>query len=390
MDDKLHVACNVQPLCQANPAGIGRVMCELMERLARDGAIRLHAQAFIHDKEAEASIKSKLSFLDDTCFELRRGRAAAAYMLWGAFPPARELFFPKTDVYMSFNYIIPPGIREPKGVFFHDMVVYRFPETMDERERRSQNARLQKSYLRSDRVFAVSEFGRGEIIDCLGASPDKVTVILNAVDKTVFHTGYSGEIAAKAAGKYGIEDEYFFYVGTLEPRKNIGRLIDAYRLLLDKKKDAPKLVIGGGKGWKYGAIYEKLDSPELKSNVIFTGFVSDEDLPLLMRGARAFVFPSLYEGFGMPPLEAMACGCPVLCSNAASLPEIVADAGLSVDPYDVNALFEALYSLSCDDALCARLSRDGIERAKRFSWEKSAETLKDELFKLAGREICLR
>ena len=173
----------------------------------------------------------------------------------------------------------------------------------------------------------------------------------------------------------GIEGDYFLYVGTIEPRKNLGRLILAYNALAKKLPDAPKLVLAGGKGWLCDDIYAKVTELHLEDKVIFTKYVPSEDMNPLMCGALAFVFPSIYEGFGMPPLEAMACGVPVLTTGEASLPEVTGDCAVICDAYSPKSIAEGLYRLCRDEKLRLELSRRGLERAKQFTWERSAEAL---------------
>lgn len=157
-----------------------------------------------------------------------------------------------------------------------------------------------------------------------------------------FHTDYSTEQIQEAIKKYHINEKYFLYLGTIEPRKNLERLIKAYVKLVSRHKDVPQLVLAGGNGWYYDDIFQMIDTCHLKEQVVFTGYVDQKDSPLLMSGAMAFVFPSLYEGFGMPPLEAMACGTPVITSKTSSLPEVVGDAGILVDPENVDEICEAM------------------------------------------------
>ena len=173
-----------------------------------------------------------------------------------------------------------------------------------------------------------------------------------------------------------IEGEYFLYLGTIEPRKNLERLIEAYHIFSQKAgNDCPKLVLAGGKGWLYDSIFAKVTELKLSDKVIFTKYVPSEDMNALMCGALAFVFPSVYEGFGMPPLEAMACGVPVLVSGEASLPEVTGDCAVIVDAYSSENIAEGMNRLYTDSQLRDELSRRGLERAKGFSWDNSAEIL---------------
>jgi glycosyltransferase involved in cell wall biosynthesis len=167
-------------------------------------------------------------------------------------------------------------------------------------------------------------------------------------------------------------------VGTLQPRKNLGRLLEAYALLRKRAQrgEAPGLVIAGRKGWLYDQIFQQVERLGLESKVVFPGYVPQDDLPALLSGARLFVFPSLYEGFGLPVLEAMACGTPVACSNVSSLPEVAGDAALLVDPLDVRGMAEAMNRLLQDEGLRTQLVERGYRQVRQFSWARCArETL---------------
>ena len=160
-------------------------------------------------------------------------------------------------------------------------------------------------------------------------------------------------------------------IGTLEPRKNVVTLIKAFKKLHERGLKDYALVIAGEKGWLYKRIFEEVESSGAEQSIRLLGVARDEDLPLLYNCADLFVYPSLYEGFGLPPLEAMACGVPVITSNTSSLPEVVGNAGIMVDPHDINSLSEAMNNVLKDQELRCRMSRDGLKRSKMFTWEKT-------------------
>ncbi len=182
---------------------------------------------------------------------------------------------------------------------------------------------------------------------------------------------------AEVRARYRITGQYLLYVGTLQPRKNLARVIEAFACMAgDPAFSGLQLVLAGKKGWLYDDLFAQVERLGLAGRIIFPGYIEDADLPALLGGALAFVFPSLYEGFGIPVLEAGACGVPVITSNTSSLPEVAGDAALFVDPHDVEAIAEAMRRLVTDDALRSELSRRGLENVRRFSWEKCArETL---------------
>jgi glycosyltransferase involved in cell wall biosynthesis len=236
---------------------------------------------------------------------------------------------------------------------------------------------LEKSCKRADKIVTVSEFSKKEIIKYLGVDDNKIVVMPNGVDFSIYHTNYTCDQVNEVKGKYQIKGEYLLYLGTLEPRKNITRMLQAYALMKKSTLTVPKLVLAGRKGWMYDSIFETVKELHLEEDVIFTGYIEADDAPILMKGAEAFLFPSIYEGFGMPPLEAMACGTPVLVSDTTSLPEVVGDAGILVDPMSVQSICEGMKLLFEKADLRKTLSRRGIERAQLYSWERSAEIVND-------------
>jgi glycosyltransferase involved in cell wall biosynthesis len=277
----------------------------------------------------------------------------------------------KCDITHFFNYIVPPSVSGKSIATIHDMAFHRFPETVRVKTRHMLNIGLKNSLKRTDAIVTVSEFSKKEILQYYDYPPDKIHVILNGVDLIKFHNRSSFEDIKKVKVKYRICGNYILYLGNLEPRKNIERLMDAIAYV----KDAPNLVIAGEKGWLYDSIFEKAKSLEMKSRIFFLGYVDETDKAALYSGAEFFAFPSLYEGFGMPPLEAMACGTPCLVSNAASLPEVCADAAIYIDPYSIEDISIKINRLLSDDALRNSLRQKGLTRSKRFNWESSAKRL---------------
>ena len=235
---------------------------------------------------------------------------------------------------------------------------------------------------RVDAVIADSHVSQGDIVRYLGVDAEKVTVIYPGISDAYQPVG-----AAKAAAvvaRYGLVPGYLLYLGSIETRKNVGGLLQAYARLRQMGEQRP-LVVAGTKRGRAAPVEQTVQQLRLQPHVRFTGYVADEDLPALYSGAELFVFPSLYEGFGLPPLEAMACGTPVVCSNAGSLPEVVGDAALTVDPQGVEGLALAMRRVLQDMELAHDLRRRGLERARLFSWEKAAR----ETWQLY-HEVCTR
>ena len=302
------------------------------------------------------------------------------HRLWLLFPVPYRWFFPqKADVSLFFNYYVPPFAEGKVCSVVYDTVINDMPETMDKRTRRALGLTLKKSIRRCDRIITISEFSRGRIMKHYNTPEDRICVVPCGIDHDEFNSSCSTEKVEECKSRLGICGDYLLYLGTLEPRKNISGLIEAYKLLCESQPDCPKLVVAGGKGWLYDSIFERVREYGLEDKVIFTGYVSDEEAPLLMSGATVFCFPSFYEGFGMPPLEAMACGTPAMVSDRSSLPEVVGDAALIVDADSPKNMAEAIKRILNDDALRAELSEAGKARAQEFTWKKSAEAFIKEI-----------
>ncbi|WP_421077859.1 glycosyltransferase family 1 protein [Methanothermococcus sp. Ax23] len=251
-----------------------------------------------------------------------------------------------------------------------DLIQILFPKEIEKSVYLFQKIILSKSIKSADKIISISHHTKQDIIKYFKIPEDKIKVIHLAANEN-YKPLRENEIN-DIKQKYNLNYPFILYVGTLEPRKNIPTLLKAlYKL--KKMGTKHKLVITGKKGWKYKSIFETIEKLNLQKDVIFTGYVPDEDLPALYNAADLFVYPSIYEGFGLPPLEAMACGTPVVTSNTSSLPEVVGDAGIMVNPYDVNELAKAMYEVLTNDGLREELSKKGLERAKLFSWKKCAE-----------------
>jgi glycosyltransferase involved in cell wall biosynthesis len=210
-------------------------------------------------------------------------------------------------------------------------------------------------------------------MELLGVESDRIEVVYPGVEER-FHPVKDQTLLEKVRKRYNLPPRFILGLGTLQPRKNFTRLIEAYSLLVTRHPSL-RLVIAGGKGWLYEEIFATVERLGLADKVVFPGFVADGDLPALYNLADLFVFPSLYEGFGLPPLEALACGTPVITSDASSLPEVVGEAGPMVEATDVEALAEAMKRVLEDDALQERMIAQGLEQARKFTWKKAAAKL---------------
>ncbi len=264
--------------------------------------------------------------------------------------------------------VVPLAMRRPSVVTVHDLAFLRFPERFRPARRRYLAVLARLSVRRAAHVLTVSEFTRREVVDLLGVPSEKVTATPNGRDERL------GPLPADAVARFretqSLPERFLLFLGTLEPRKNLPALLRAYAGVADVV--GMPLVVAGGKGWMYEPIFELVGELGLRERVRFAGFVPREDLAAWYNAATALVYPSLYEGFGLPPLEALQCGTPVITSNTSSLPEVVGDAALTVDPTSVAALGDALVRIATDAALREELRSRGPAQAARFSWERTA------------------
>lgn len=299
-----------------------------------------------------------------------RQRAMPFPHLWTHLRLSWEMAWRPPDVLFVPAHVLPLIHPRPSVVTIHDLGHLYYPETYPPLDWLYLHLSTRYNAQESSRIIADSETTKKDLVERLGVPADKIKVIYPGFDEFLYYRSDAAEVAAVKA-RYGIEGEYFLHLGTIKPRKNIGRLLQAF-VGLQKGSAVPvKLVLAGRR-----SALEKAALPWLEAaaeGVIFTGYMAEEDLPALLSGALALVIPSLYEGFGLPALEAMACGTPVVASNRASLPEVVGEAGLLVDPLSVEAIASAMALLLGDGALRQELGVRGQERAGRFSWRRAAQ-----------------
>lgn len=267
-----------------------------------------------------------------------------------------------------------PGAKNVTTI--HDLTAVLFPQYHTQQVRETLAEKFRFAQTRADAVICVSESARRDAVEHLGLDPARVHVVHNGVDPA-FRPLPPARVEAALRPLGLTQQGYILHVGTIEPRKNLVRLVQAYHRLCQRVPDVPRLVLAGMQGWLYEDVPAEVEALGLEERVVLLGRVAGELLPALYNGARCFVYPSLYEGFGLPVLEAMACGVPVVTSNSSSLPEVAGDAAILVDPYDVMGIAEAVEQVLMDDDRVTTLRERGLERAARFTWEATArETLK--------------
>ena len=295
------------------------------------------------------------------------------YRLWhrARLPLPVELFAGQGDLYHATDFVLPPVTPGKRTVLtVHDLTFERAPDAAPPQLLRFLKRVVPHSVRRAHHLIADSQATARDLMALYDVRPERITVIYSGVDARFRPVDAPSPASSFAPGGA----PFVLTVGTLQPRKNHLTLVRAFAQVAPQLPDL-HLVIAGGKGWMYDQVIAEVARLNLVERVRFIGFVNDADLPALYRAARVFAFPSLYEGFGLPPLEAMACGVPVVASNASSLPEVVGDAGLLVNPLDVDGLAGALLRAVTDDVWRAQAIARGMARARQFTWRCAAEQL---------------
>jgi glycosyltransferase involved in cell wall biosynthesis len=260
-------------------------------------------------------------------------------------------------------------------VTIHDLIAIKFGKDIPFFSRQFFGRWMPFSYRYADKIIAISEHTKKDIVNLLKIKQDKIKVIPLATGNE-FQKIQDKSTIDRVKHKYHIKGKYLLHIGTLNPRKNLLFLIKVFYQVAKTHRDL-SLVITGKKGWYYQELFDMADKLKLKDRIIFTGYIDDCDKPVLYNGASLFVFPSIYEGFGLPPLEAMKCSIPVISSNTSSMPEVLGDAGILLSPYDKNNWVRSINDVLSNAKLRKKLSSLSQKQANKFSWEKTAkETIK--------------
>jgi len=305
---------------------------------------------------------------------LSRWSAGIRDLLWTQVVLPLRLKRDRVEVLFCPSFFGPVFSPCPVVVTILDLSFIRFPHTVDRLLRLYLQCIMPAVKRRTDVIVTISEFSKEEIVGLLKVPEEKIQVIHPACSDS-FGVKQDEDILRRIKNQYKLPDPFILNVGTLEPRKNIITLIKAFGSLKKKNLIEHSLVLCGPKGWYYQEIFHAITDWGLQKYIHYIGYIPESDLPFVYNLAQVFVYPSIYEGFGLPVLEAMACGCPVITSNTASLPEVVGDAAILVDPEDNHELEQSLLRLVTDEVLRRELSVRGIKRARMFSNLKSAEKL---------------
>jgi len=274
------------------------------------------------------------------------------------------------DVMHSPDFIPPFRATCRTVITVHDLAFLLYPQFLTPESARYYS-QIDQAVRRTDHIIADSENTRQDLLKLLGAPADKVSVVYLAANP-IYRPLPLAQARQRVAEKFGLNNDFVLFVSTIEPRKNLPTLLRAYRQLLDAYKLDVELVLVGGPGWLYDEVPTLVEKLRLTHKAHFLGRVPDDELLYLYNAAGLVAHPAVYEGFGLPPLEAMACGTPVIVSNSSSLPEVVGDAGVLVEATDVDAWAAALWRVLTDDTLREELSQKALARAGYFSWERTA------------------
>lgn len=261
-------------------------------------------------------------------------------------------------------------ICQKKVITVHDITPFLFPESFSPLTLFRYRLLFKRTLKTADKIISDSHSTKKDLMNHFNVPDDKISVVHLGIDEK-FRVLDMNDVD-RIRTKYSLNDPFILYVGTLEPRKNISTLIKAF-YKIKNKNSIHKLVIAGKKGWKYKNVFNIIDELHLQNEIIFVDYVPYEDLPGLYNAADLFVYPSLYEGFGLPPLEAMACGTPVITSNVSSLPEVVGNAAIMFDPHDVEELANSMCAILNNEISKKDLIKNGLEQVKKFSWKRCAE-----------------
>lgn len=284
------------------------------------------------------------------------------------------------DIFFDPHFLLSPLSSKCKKVTtFHDLSFEYFPEFFSWRKRQWHNFLSPKSRAyEADKIIAVSESTKNDLVSLYGLPDNKIRVIHSGIENDLRLLEISTDQKSVVRKKYNLPENFILYFGTIEPRKNLVGLIKSYEIFRQKQKSKSgySLVLAGNPGWLCDDVFREAKKSIYAKDIIFTDFVEPSDKVYLYNLASLFVYPSFFEGFGFPPLEAMACGVPVICSHTSSFPEVVGDAALMIDPYNFGEIAWAMEEVLNDRELRDTLVADGMIRVKKFSWEKSArETL---------------
>jgi glycosyltransferase involved in cell wall biosynthesis len=370
----MRIGIDARPLVGGQRTGVGNYVYGLIQQLpdiAPEHDYFLYSNRPILDRLPDTYVRRHASST--------LGRWSG--FLWLLIEIGRAAARDNLDVFWSTATLLPPGIPNTvrKVVTVYDFVWLRFPETMKASNLWLHRFTAERAIRNCDRMIAISRSTGSDVTHFLGIPSERIRLVYPGISEA-YKLQDPVSAATQFANKFNIPPRYMAAVGTIEPRKNLGLLVRALKLLKQNGRLNCPLVIAGTKGWKNSLLNQQIQDARLSENDIkFLGYVPDEDLPLFYAGAQVFLFPSLYEGFGIPPLEAMACGTPVIASDAQPMPEVLGDAAILEPPCSPERFAEAISSVLTDARLRCSMRERGQQRVREFSWKQSTRQLLDAL-----------
>jgi len=383
---KTHLIFDGEPLVTPHFSGIGHYVLELLRAIDQvlEEYADLKVSIFVHYRHiAKAKqygfrnikiLKSPYSLRISNGLKRRNKQ------------PPLDILFGK-GIYVSTNYSSWPLLRSKNIPFIYDISFEKYPQFAAPANQVFLSSEVKKSIQRASYVATISENSKKELVDFYGYPPENVGVFYPSVDSSRWQKKPELDIEA-CKMKYHLPEKYLLFVGNIEPRKNLINLLKAYEALPGELRKTYKLLLVGAKGWQDEIIHKTIEHINSKEETVIipSSYVTDEDLPSVMSGATLFVYPSLYEGFGIPPIEAMACGVPVITSDNSSLPEVVGDAAIMVDAESAASIRDAIAAVLTDADLQERLIRDGYRQIRKFSWGKTARDFLETVLSLDSRQ----
>ncbi len=367
--EEMRIAVNTRHLLVNRLEGVGIVTDEVMRRIANHHPEdqfdyyfdRKFDKRFIHGSNVKGIALPPVTRLP---FLIR---------MWLDYPVRWHVNKRQPNVFFSPDGFIPLGMSIPKVSMFHDVAYLRYPEFLTPRISAFYKKWIPRYLAYTDHIITVSEFSKSEIVSGYNIHPDKISVVYNGI--TDSYKPVSDEVKKETRNKYADGHPYFLYLGAIHPRKNIHTLVQAFNQFKSEHQCDTQLVLAGRASWQTEEVTNAIANSPWKSEIKLPGYIATDEAVDLVGSAEAMIYPSFYEGFGLPLVEAMACGVPVICSNVSSLPEVAGNAALLFDPNDASALAHQMNEITMDRSLREKLIGLGHQRASDFSWDKAASQI---------------
>jgi glycosyltransferase involved in cell wall biosynthesis len=371
----MRIALNARHLIKDRLEGVGIVTDEVMNRI-----VRSHPEDqfdYYFDRKFDPRFVHGPNVQGHAIHPVTRLPVLIRY--WLNYPVRKHVIKQKANVFFSPDGFIPLGMSIPKVSMVHDVAYLRYPEYLQPRIRKFYATWMGRYLAYTDHIITVSEFSKSEIIAGYNIPADKISVVYNGITET--YAPVNEEQKQRIRKQYAHGKPYFIYLGAIHPRKNMLALVKAFEQFKSADASDHQLVLAGRASWHTEEVFKAIAQSPWKDSIHLPGYVATSEATGLVASAEAMIYPSLYEGFGLPLVEAMACGVPVICSNVSSLPEVAGNAALLFDPMEVDQLSNQIRRIADDDQLRKEMILKGHERSKLFSWDKAAT----QVYEILGR-----